>query len=334
MVNSNKANLFDSLLAGVQDDSEPQLFTWTLKTLTDSNADVIDRQLAAEELGELGSNVASRPEVVSALLHVARTDEDDRVRVAAIEAIGAMGQAVTEYPDVSDLLAGCLDDTLWTLRIASARTVSRLMPHLPDASRFRPLLLQGLKDENADVRRSSIVGLAQWAREDDVQQELVRVRDQDSEAFVRAEAREFCKENPVLDFWKRVQANLSLREPDVTYDFSWNVAYDFSSDDASTSVVNEGEPEPSEQPFYWTILREPDEPYDLLRIETDAFDDWNGAIVQITMQDRSGEPNEVGYIALHPQADNTDWLVGILPIPSQFAELLFCSKVLSIEVGL
>jgi HEAT repeat protein len=97
------------------------------------------RRAAAEALGQIGD-----PQATPALIQALR-DEDFWVRRAAAEALGQIGD-----PQATPALAQALRDEMWLVRLAAAEALGQIGD--PQAT---PALIQALQDEDSDVRRAA-----------------------------------------------------------------------------------------------------------------------------------------------------------------------------------
>ena len=119
-----------------------------IKALSHHNYDV--RQAAAEALGQLGDDRAVDP------LSKALADDDRWVRLAAAEALGQLGDK-----QAADSLINALSDNYFSVR----RTAAKALGELGDKRAVDPLV-KALSDDSSDVRKAAKTALKKLGYEE------------------------------------------------------------------------------------------------------------------------------------------------------------------------
>ncbi|WP_448504455.1 HEAT repeat domain-containing protein [Mycolicibacterium thermoresistibile] len=107
-------------------------------------------------------------------------DRDPLVRAAALAALGAIGCA---EPDIPQVLAA-LREPAWQIRVGAVKALAGAAP--ADAV---PALAAALDDAHLDVRKAAVLSLLRWAGTDPAARDALEIALKDSDADVRAYAR-------------------------------------------------------------------------------------------------------------------------------------------------
>ena len=124
---------------------------WLCQQLHASSGEV--RAGVTKALGRMGTAVSQYPEVLLDLEHILLHDTDELVRAQAAEAFRQMGVTVAQYPQtLLALVQAALHDTDWFVRSRAARALAQIGP----AAAWHPEVLSAveaaLQDDNPHVR--------------------------------------------------------------------------------------------------------------------------------------------------------------------------------------
>jgi succinate dehydrogenase/fumarate reductase flavoprotein subunit/HEAT repeat protein len=108
-------------------------------------------------------------------------DGDPLVRAAALAALGAVGCADDDLAEVQRALA----EPAWQVREGAARALAGAAPTVAV-----PALSHALTDQHLDVRKAAVLTLSQWAAAEPAVREALELALKDSDADVRAYARQ------------------------------------------------------------------------------------------------------------------------------------------------
>lgn len=114
-------------------------------------------------------------------VRVALDDSDPLVRAAALAALGAVG--CTEDDVVS--VEKAFTESAWQIRQGAARALAGALPEVAV-----PTLSRALDDQHLDVRKAAVLSLSRWASAESAAREALTVALDDSDADVRAYARQ------------------------------------------------------------------------------------------------------------------------------------------------
>jgi HEAT repeat protein len=136
------------------------LLQWLCQRLRDPAGDV--RSGVAEALGRIGEAVAQYPEVLSALVQAVLHDTDELVRAQATESFRRMGAAAAQHSEVlSALVQAALYDEDWFVRSGAARALERMGAAATQHPEVLSALEAALHDENPHVRSHAADALRQ-----------------------------------------------------------------------------------------------------------------------------------------------------------------------------
>ncbi len=126
------------------------LLQWLCQRLRDPDGDV--RSGAAEAVGQIGEAVTQHSEVLSGLV-VALHDRDELVRAKAAEAFRRVGAAAARHPEVPPaLVQAALHDTDWFVRSGAVRALEQLGAAAAQHPALLPAMEAALHDEHPQVR--------------------------------------------------------------------------------------------------------------------------------------------------------------------------------------
>ncbi|MFV8052343.1 fumarate reductase/succinate dehydrogenase flavoprotein subunit [Mycobacterium sp. 48b] len=114
-------------------------------------------------------------------VRVALGDPDPLVRAAALASLGAVGCTDDDVVSVEKAFT----ESAWQIRQGAARALAGALPEVAV-----PTLSRALDDQHLDVRKAAVLSLSRWAGSESTAREALTVALDDSDADVRAYARQ------------------------------------------------------------------------------------------------------------------------------------------------
>lgn len=114
-------------------------------------------------------------------VRVALDDPDPLVRAAALAALGAVGCTDDDVVSVEKAFT----ESAWQIRQGAARALAGAVPEVAV-----PTLTRALDDQHLDVRKAAVLSLSRWASSESTARHALAVALEDSDADVRAYARQ------------------------------------------------------------------------------------------------------------------------------------------------
>jgi HEAT repeat protein len=126
-----------------------------LKTLQDPNPEV--RGATIDALRILGTVQETCVPAAHLLVHAARTERDDSLRVYAIDALGYFGLNTKAASIVCEALGGLLHDKLEKARLTAAHSLAKACPD--SASEALPVIMKGVSSNDKELAWESAFAL-------------------------------------------------------------------------------------------------------------------------------------------------------------------------------
>lgn len=114
-------------------------------------------------------------------VRVALDDPDPLVRAAALASLGAVGCTDDDVVSVEKAFT----ESAWQIRQGAARALAGALPEVAV-----PTLTRALDDQHLDVRKAAVLSLSRWASSESTARQALTVALEDSDADVRAYARQ------------------------------------------------------------------------------------------------------------------------------------------------
>ncbi len=114
-------------------------------------------------------------------VRVALDDPDPLVRAAALASLGAVGCTDDDVVSVEKAFT----ESAWQIRQGAARALAGALPEVAV-----PTLTRALDDQHLDVRKAAVLSLSRWANSESTARQALTVALEDSDADVRAYARQ------------------------------------------------------------------------------------------------------------------------------------------------
>lgn len=114
-------------------------------------------------------------------VRVALDDPDPLVRAAALASLGAVGCSDDDVVSVEKAFT----ESAWQIRQGAARALAGALPEVAV-----PTLTRALEDQHLDVRKAAVLSLSRWASSESTARDALTVALEDSDADVRAYARQ------------------------------------------------------------------------------------------------------------------------------------------------
>ncbi|MGA5538748.1 fumarate reductase/succinate dehydrogenase flavoprotein subunit [Mycolicibacterium nivoides] len=114
-------------------------------------------------------------------VRVALDDPDPLVRAAALASLGAVGCTDEDVVSVEKAFT----ESAWQIRQGAARALAGALPEVAV-----PTLSRALDDQHLDVRKAAVLSLSRWASSESIARQALTVALDDTDADVRAYARQ------------------------------------------------------------------------------------------------------------------------------------------------
>jgi HEAT repeat protein len=114
-------------------------------------------------------------------VRLALEDRDPLVRAAALASLGAVGCSDEDVVSVEKAFT----ESAWQIRQGAARALAGAAPEVAV-----PTLSRALEDQHLDVRKAAVLSLSRWAASESTARQALTVALDDSDADVRAYARQ------------------------------------------------------------------------------------------------------------------------------------------------
>jgi HEAT repeat protein len=119
------------------------------------------RQWALVALGQIGIAVVEYPEVHAELVAVALHDADGNVHWQAARVLGQIGAAMAEYPEIFTALITALNDVNQEVRRRAVEVLGQMGTAMAEYPEIFTALITALNDVNQEVRRRAVEVLGQ-----------------------------------------------------------------------------------------------------------------------------------------------------------------------------